>query len=442
MFHMPHIRKNAALPPFKTIDRSKLTPNGGLVFLEALCRRLNLWDQVNQEEFPRVPHQTLGIRQNEAVIAQILFSIARGGSTLAEAAMLQHDPLLLRMVGLKQAADERTLNEWLMTQTESSVKALRRLNAKQVAVMIQDSQVVGTGNNHRPQTNGELDVAVREKRWAISEVSSSARDRLNSNQLCWRTLSVGPFLCDGLWSVEPNVGTKCAQTKEFLESHRGIWSDRKPYFSCGEIPNGLPWQDLANVSGFGLWTAEVDEYTVRDNCNFDMHAKTNKWVLAKSRDSLFEKFCTAFPKASSVEKVPGVALIARRGLNAHGIAEDRFLLAPSGTRLSPESLFARHFGIKAVVHQVVEDLNLYWPLSLAGTAREAYYAIASLAFNLLTALKLLLAGRDWTVREVISGIIATPARLSSSHNRDTAIYFGTTPDWPADWGELIKPHIS
>lgn len=94
---MPLIRKNARTPKWLIEDRRKLTPDGGLLLAELLCRRFNLWNSLNLKQFPPVSipeGQDLGPRPGETLIAQLLFSFVRGGASLADAAMLQSESLL------------------------------------------------------------------------------------------------------------------------------------------------------------------------------------------------------------------------------------------------------------------------------------------------------------------------------------------------------------
>jgi hypothetical protein len=86
----------------------------------------------------------------------------------------------------------------------------------------------------------------------------------------------------------------------------------------------------------------------------------------------------------------------------------------------------------------LDDLNLNRMVTLGARARTAFFIIASLTYNLLMALRLLLLPhlRSWGVREMIRGIITTPAVMSSSGRRNT-LCMGITKDWPPGWRDFV-----
>lgn len=379
-------------------------------------------------------NSNLGRRPAESLTAQFLFSAARGGTSIAEAAMLREDPLLLRLIGLKNAADENTLNAWFAGQTETSVQALRKLNVELVRAALQDLIPARTGD----ATNA-IDVVMRTKSWDLSKTRNPIFDTsLAGNQLCWRTLAVGPFFLDGIWSLDPDHTEHCAQFEALVTSHRAIWRDHKTYFSSGDVPEGTLWKRVVDSAKLASWTAELDRDRVYRGCNLDMDSPKLRWKEADSKDSFAQHYCCAYPGKDGQDIVPGVAVIARRKEAQDQFYQHRFLLVPPRMESSAQACFARHFSVQLAVDQMLDDLNLNRLIFLQGNAREASFAIASLAYNLLTALRLLLVPeRHWTTREVIRSIITTPLTVSTSGRRDTG-YLAVTPAWPAGWRELVE----
>jgi hypothetical protein len=431
---VPITRKNAGMPALAAIDRSKTTPYGGLLLVEALCRRWNLWNHIDQKELPAPQDTDLGPRPAESIIAQLLFSFARGGTSLAEAAMLRDDPLLLRLVGLKRAAEESTLNAWLAAQTETSVQELRKLNAALVKSALQECCPAKTEDKANP-----LDIVMRTKWWTISRGTHAVVENgLPGVQLCWRSLGVGPFLLDGVWSENPGVAEHTAHFEELVSKHCRIWEGYETYFSSGDLPDGVVWQKAVGMARFAQWTAEVDRGTVYSGCNFDPDSRQLRWKDAVSNDALAQHYCLIYPGTDRQTVVPGVVAVARRKDADDQFYRHRFLVVPTNPGISAQTWFVRHFLVKAPALQMLDDLNLNRLLSFECNAQAACFVIASLAYNLLTALRLLLVPEShWTTREVIRSIITAPLTVSTSGRRDTG-YLAVTPAWPAGWRELVE----
>jgi len=432
---VPILRKNAGIPALKVMDRHRSTPYGGLLLIEALCRRCDFWNQINEKQFPLLKNSGLGPRPAESIIAQLLFSLAQGAAGLSEAAMLRDDPLLMRLIGLKHAADEKILKAWLVGQTESSLNELRRLNSAFVRWALPQCCPAKTGDKKNP-----IDVTMRTKRWYFSMATRSiAESGLDLVQLCWRTLAVGPFLLDGLWSVNPDGAKNAAQFEELLTLHCSTWKDYEAYFCSGNLPDAATWRRVMDAIGFALWTAEVDDYFVRNDCDFDPDSPKVKWKLPDAGDTLAEGYCLAYPQGTEKHVVPGIVAIARR--KRHGGTADCYASLVVSTMLNPptQALFSRHYDVDLVMDQMLDGLNMNRVVSLEDNARAAYFVFASLANNLLMALRLFLMphAKHRTMCEIVRGIIMTPAVLSTSGNRNK-LYLGVTDEWPPLWRDFVE----
>lgn len=87
--------------------------HGGQVLLDALARRFDLWKKIQDIACldPRT-RQSSGFTP-AANIAQIIFTLTSGGSSLADAERLSKDKVLMDLLGLQKGADQTTLGEWL-----------------------------------------------------------------------------------------------------------------------------------------------------------------------------------------------------------------------------------------------------------------------------------------------------------------------------------------
>lgn len=108
------------------------TAHGGQVLADALCRRFDLWQRLDDEPCLDPRRRTSAGFSPVALAAQLLFTFTSGGTSLADAERLDQDRVLLQLLGLDKGADPTTLGEWLRAQTKASVRALHRLNAQWV----------------------------------------------------------------------------------------------------------------------------------------------------------------------------------------------------------------------------------------------------------------------------------------------------------------------
>lgn len=435
---MPIIRKNASMPALDIMDRRKSTPHGGLLLLEALCRRCNLWNQIDEKQFPLLVNSGLGARSSESIIAQLLFSLALGQAGLREAARLRDEPLLMRLVGLKDTANEQILSAWLAGQTETSLQELRRLNTAFVAWVLPQFFPAETDKKRNL-----IDVVMRTKSWSFSMATHSvSANGLDLVLLRWRTLAAGPFLIDGLWSINPYETENAAHFEQLVTSHRSAWKDYQAYFCSGDMPNAAVWRRVMVAADFVQWTAEISAYVFEDACKVKPDSPALPWKESDGIDTLARSYSWAYPQGEGNENLPGVALVARRKRHGGSADDYAFLVAPTMKNPPAQDFFSRHFQKASAADQVLDGFPLNQVVCLEENARAAYSAIVLLAHNLLTALRLFLMpdAKDCTSIEKLRGIITTPAVLSTSGNRDT-LYLGVSPEWPARWRDFVAQSI-
>ena len=108
------------------------TAHGGQVLIDALCRRLGLWQRIQQESSLDPRKRTGAGFAPAANVAHLIFTLTSGGGSLADAERVGKDRVLMDLLGLEKGADQTTLGEWLRAQTKASVLALHRINAQLV----------------------------------------------------------------------------------------------------------------------------------------------------------------------------------------------------------------------------------------------------------------------------------------------------------------------
>ncbi|MCX7010078.1 MAG: transposase [Kiritimatiellaeota bacterium] len=100
-----------------------------------------------------------------------------------------------------------------------------------------------------------------------------------------------------------------------------------------------------------------------------------------------------------------------------------FVACEKDATRTPRAVFERH-RLKGACEQrfseVLADLDLHHPPCLALIANRAFYALATLAYNILTALKVLERDDEhqaWRARTIIRHLLTVPATLVCHANR-------------------------
>jgi hypothetical protein len=100
-----------------------------------------------------------------------------------------------------------------------------------------------------------------------------------------------------------------------------------------------------------------------------------------------------------------------------------FVACEKDTKRTPRAVFERH-RLKGASEQrfseVLSDLDLHHPPCLSLIANRAFYALATLAYNILTALKVLDLDDEqqtWRVRTTIRHLLTVPASVVCHANR-------------------------
>ena len=95
-----------------------------------------------------------------------------------------------------------------------------------------------------------------------------------------------------------------------------------------------------------------------------------------------------------------------------------FIMTEAGEVKESKAIFQRHQlkGAKEQgFSQVLSDLDLHHPPCLNPIANQAFYTIATLAYNILTALRLLELPEEaqgWRVRTIIRHLLTVPVTVS------------------------------
>lgn len=409
-----HYRKRKSSYKIELTGQGKATAHGGQVLVDALCRRFRLWERISRIEAID-PRKRKGAGYDpEALAAQLIFTLTSGGMSLADAERIGQDRVLLESVGLEKVADQTTLGEWLRAQTPESVRLLNRLNSDFV------KEVLAASKPSRVRHAGELELFFDDTEIEVyGKKIEGARVNYNGDlALSWQVLWAGPFVLDEELGEFSTVA-ECQQ--ELIDEHRELWAGDKGYFyaDSGSSEGRL----LAHTAeaGFTRWSVSYNKWTGPLD-RFAGELPDSAWGEDCQRNGITESYAWIKHTPDGMEQTQLFA--ACRWKRADEMFwRYAFVACEKNARRTPRAVFERH-RLKGACEQhfseVLSDLDLHHPPCLSLIANRAFYALATLAYNIITALKVLDLDDDqqsWRVRTIIRFLLTVPATQISHANR-------------------------
>jgi hypothetical protein len=379
--------------------------HGGQVLVDAFCRRFGLWSKfANSPSLDPRQRKSSGFAP-EAMAAQFIFTLCSGGASLADAERTGKDRVLMGLVGLEKGADETTLGEWLRSQTKESVHALWEINwafLDEVWPLVKASRVCYGGQEE--WFFDDTEIEVHGKCFEGARINYNG-DRALSLQALWR----GPFVMDGILDGAADVS---AHLNPFLETHAGrVQSEKREshlYVDSGS--SAAKYLEAIRATKFSHWSVSYNKWTdVLDRLASEL--PETRWSAPNAEGEQF----------SWVRHTPGEAKEAvtfatlRRKAEGDLLWHYVFIAA---------TVFARH-ALKGDKErgfsELLSDLDLHHPPCEKLIANQAYYALAILSYNILTAMKLLELEehqQGWRIRTLIRNLLTVPVTVST-HARYT-----------------------
>jgi len=409
-----HYRKRKTRYRFDLTDKGRTTAHGGQVLVDALCRRFRLWERIARLA-GIAPRKRKGSGHDpEALAAQIIFTLSSGGATLADAERIGQDAVLLESVGLEKVADEATLGEWLRAQTPESVRLLRKLNSDFVKEAMAESKPA------RVRHGGELEIFFDDTQIEVYGKKIEGA-RLNHNgdlALSWQTLWAGPFLLD---QELGGFGTVSECQQALIDEHRALWAGGKSYFYADS--GSSEGQLLTHTAGaeFSRWSVSYNKWTGPLE-RLAGETPEPAWGEAAERHDVTETY--TWVKHTPAGMAQAQSFAACRWKKAEDLFwRYAFVACERGATRSPRAVFERHRLTGACEQrfsEVLSDLDLHHPPCLSLIANRAFYALATLTYNILTALKVLELDDEqqtWRVRTIVRHLLTVPATQVTHANR-------------------------
>ena len=409
-----HYRKRKTRYQFELTGKGRTTAHGGQVLVDALARRFRLWERI-----ARIagidPRKRKGSGHDpEAMAAQVVFTLTSGGTTLADAERLGQDAVLLESVGLEKVADQTTLGEWLRAQTPESVRLLCQLNSAFVKEVLRESQPA------RVRHAGELEVFFDDTQIEVyGKQIEGARINYNGDlALSWQTLWTGPFLLD---QELGGFGTVSECQQALLDEHQSLWAEGKSYFYADSGSSEGKLLTHTAKAGFSRWSVSYNKWTGPLE-RFAANKPHTDWSDSAERNGVTETYSWVKHTPEGMDEAQAFA--ACRWMRPDEMFwRYAFVACEKEATRTPRGVFERH-RLKGASEQrfseVLADLDLHHPPCLSLIANRAFYALATLAYNVLTALKVLELEDEqqtWRVRTIIRHLLIVPATQVCHANR-------------------------
>lgn len=431
---MPAIRKRKTKLHFSFTNSDQATAHGGQVLVDALCRRFDLWKKVDQIESldPR-SRKSSGFAPS-SWISQLLFAFTSGGVSLADAERLAQDRVLLDLVGLSKGADQTTLGEILRAQTKESVLALQELNAQFVDwvwLHTPQKRLLHAGQTEYFFDDTEIEVHGRK--------IEGARVNYEGNlALSWQVLWKGPFILDQQLDGASDVSE---HLPSFLGEHQSRWANEKGYFYADSASSGARFINALDQAGFLRWSVSYNKWTEKLE-KLAAELPEGQWSPTLPGDPKEQK--EPIEQYAWVRHQPGECARAhtfaavRRKEPGEMFYRHALIMTQAGEIKEPAAIFQRHQlkGAKEQgFSQVLSDLDLHHPPCLELIANQAFYTIATLAYNILAALRVLELpdeAQGWRVRTIIRHLLTVPVTVSR-HARYTRAKICVPAGWMKWW---------
>jgi hypothetical protein len=415
---MPSIQKRSPKIRLEFVATDKHSMLGGLPAIEALCQEFGLWEKLRAIRGldPR-QRQTHGFAP-EVHIAQLLYSLCSGGSSLADAERLNDEPLVRQLARVKAFADQTTLGEWLRKQTPQSIGAFWAL----VREFIQ--WVMGRAEPGRWTYAGRAEVFFDDTQLEVNGPSfEGAKTNYEGNRaLSWQTLWVGPFLAEAELDSPGDVSSALAG---LLERNQVLWKGRESDFVADSGSSAAKYLQAITAHKFTQWSVSYNKW-VNVLERTAAAQPENVWGPAQEgtwRDGakITEQHCRIRHTPEESKETFTFAVVRFKG------SDEMFwhyrFVACDEVRTDAAAIFARHHlkGEKEqLFKEVLRGLDLHHPPCAELNANRMFYAIGALAYNLMIALKVLRLPEEcqgWQLKTLMRQIVRLPAVLVAHARR-------------------------
>ena len=414
---MPSYTKRKTRLHLQLTNSEQATAHGGQVLVDACCRRFGLWKHLHDEPSLDPRKRTGAGYSPVANVAQLLFTLTSGGASLADAERLGQDRVLLALLGLKKGADQTTLGEWLRAQSKESVRALHRINAQLVDWASRQAKP------GRWRHAGEVELFFDDTEIEVEgHQFEGARVNYEGNRaLSWQTLWYGPWLLDGILD---GAGEVSEHLPVLLEEHQERWQGQASYFYADSGSSAGKYLNRIAGSHFTRWSISYNKWTDKLD-RLAAELPESQWSARPGAEQPRQHYAWVKHQPGECRQAQQFAAV-RWKEEGDVMWRYAYRVCQAADKDSPQAVFERH-RLKGAKEQgfseVLTGLDLHHPPCQELIANQAFYAIATLAYNILISLKVLDLPDDaqgWRIQTMMRYLLTVPVSVSTHARYDVA----------------------
>jgi hypothetical protein len=441
-----HYSKKQARFHIEFRPSQQATAHGGQLAVNAVLEQFGLWQKLKAAPgLDGRKHKGKGY-DPEVYAGQVLFCLISGGVSLADAERLDEYASVKEILGIEKFADQTAPGQWLrQAGTAGGVEELRRINREF------GQRILAQASPARYLHGGRLECFFDDSQIEVSGPGFQGA-KINDEGNCalsWQTLWTGPLLADSV--LGPTSQSKESPSSQaagndvsgclpqLLLENKGLWDKGASYLYTDSASSAGKYLE-AMEEHFGAWSVSY-----------------NKWVqpLEQKAQEL------PAPEWSAVEQTQW------RDGTEHQAQYGWFRYQPAGCQKpklfaavrhkGPGELFWRHAFItcqeqtgsaqlafehhrlkgdkERAFSERLSDLDLHHPPCQDLHANRMFYALATLAYNALMALKLIHLQENEQpkrVRTLIRHLLMIPVELTR-HARQIKAALYVPAGWMAWW---------
>ncbi|MEK7993039.1 MAG: transposase [Planctomycetota bacterium] len=409
----------------------KATVHGGQLAVAAVMERFGLKRRVKRCAALDPRKDTHKGYDPEVYVTGIVYALTSGGCTLSEVEKLSEDEALKACLGVKRFPDESSVGEWMRNVGETGVEAIRRIGRDFVEWAL--AQAEGPRYRHAGQVECFFDDTQIEVHGRTFEGATVNYE--GNLALGWQTLWVGPFLVDG---VLGGAGDVSSQLDDLLSANGHLWKPSEGYLyadsgsSAGSYLKAIGKRfDQWSVS-YNKWTEPLERLSEGFPEGYWSPVVERR---GRKGETLREQYAWLRHQPEGMETPVQYAVARYRS------DEDLFwrysFIATSSAQGTPQGVFERHRlkgDFERRFSELLSDLDLHHPPCANLAANRVYYALATLAYNILQALKLIWMSADeqsHRVRTLVHRLLLIPVEIKRHARQVLACFY--LPEHAESW---------
>lgn len=418
-------------------NSDQATAHGGQVLIDALCRRFNLWKRIHEDSSLEHRKRTGSGFTPVANVAQLLFTFTSGGSCLADAERLGQDRVLLDLVGLEKGADQTTLGEWLRAQTPESVRALHRINAEFV------DWASAQAKPGRWLQGGEVELFFDDTQIEVQgHQFEGARINYDGNRaLGWQTLWYGPWLLD---AILDGAGDVSEHLPVLLAEHQHRWENRRTYLYADSGSSAGKYLNCIEQAGLSRWSISYNKWTDKLD-RLAAELPESQWGPLPVADQPQQQYAWIRHQPGECQQAQKFAAVRWKN-NGDLLWRYAYRVCRPADKDTPQAIFERHRlkgGKEQAFTQVLGGLDLHHPPCKELIANQAFYAVATLAYNIMISLKVLDLPDDaqtWRIQTLMRYLLTVPVSVST-HARYNVARICVPTGWLRWWRLFVDQWV-